>query len=328
MRRVLLSVVVALLGVGALLGVWSYQALNQKKAIDAIEVNIAAGTSTHKIATQLQRQGVISSQLLFRLWSRWTKTSNQLQAGYYRFEGLMSMLDVMEQMQQGQVLQLQVTVAEGLRTPEVLQHLAQSTATPLPQWQEAWQSLSDPLRFENLPVEGVLLPETYTYTLPVDPKKILQQMMQAQRALLQTITVETDWNRLRILASIIEKETALDEERPLVSAVIRNRMALGMRLQMDPTVIYGMVMRDGAFSGNITREDLKRDTPWNSYTRQGIPPSPICNPGQASLRAAANPADATVLYFVANGEGGHWFSDSLAAHQQRVRQWINIERQR
>lgn len=150
-------------------------------------------------------------------------------------------------------------------------------------------------------------------------------MVQAQEKVLKEIKPESV-QRLRIIASIIEKETSLDKERPLVSAAIHNRLDLGMRLQMDPTVIYGIWKRDGVFSGNIQRKDLKTDTPWNTYTRKGLPPTPICNPGAASLRAAANPADVSYVYFVADGSGGHAFASTLAEHQANVKKWVKLER--
>ncbi|MDQ6973962.1 MAG: endolytic transglycosylase MltG, partial [Mariprofundaceae bacterium] len=168
-------------------------------------------------------------------------------------------------------------------------------------------------------------PETYTYRLPIQPKIILQSMLKGQTHILQSLPKEQR-EKIRIMASVIEKETALTQERPWVAAVIRNRLRFNMPLQMDPTVIYGIWKRDGVFSGNIHRKDLRTDTPWNSYTRKGLPPTPICNPSIASLHAAMHPADVNYLYFVANGTGGHAFAASLAEHQRNVRAWVRLER--
>ncbi|MCF7821498.1 MAG: endolytic transglycosylase MltG, partial [Mariprofundaceae bacterium] len=192
----------------------------------------------------------------------------------------------------------------------------------LKDWRLALESL-----LPNQEWEGKLLPVPYNYSKPVVPVALLEQMIAAQRAVIASlITNQLDAERLRIIASIIEKETGVDAERPLVSAVIRNRISRGMPLQMDPTVIYGLWKRDGSFSGNIRRDDLAGDTPWNSYTRRGLPPTPICNPGIASLRAAAMPADVSYLYFVADGTGGHAFASTFEEHQANVKKWISIER--
>jgi len=221
-----------------------------------------------------------------------------------------------------------VTIAEGLRSDEVLAQLAEQTQTPLQRWQEAYrQILAGPQGVKD--GEGLLLPETYTYRRPVDARALLIDMLTAQHDLLQTLVPSwLDVKGLRIVASIIEKETALDAERPLIAAVIRNRLARHMALQMDPTVIYGLWREDGGFSGNLHKGDLQRDTPWSSYTRKGLPPTPICNPGAASLRAAAHPADVDYLYFVADGSGGHAFAATLEEHNANVRRWMRVERQR
>ena len=154
-------------------------------------------------------------------------------------------------------------------------------------------------------------------------------MIKAQRVVLNALSSDpTVQERLRITASIIEKETMIDHERPLVSAVIRNRLVKRMPLQMDPTVIYGIWKTTGTFSGDIRKRDLSADTPWNTYTRRGLPPTPIGNPGAASLRAAATPADVDYLFFVADGTGGHKFAATHEGHLANVEQWIRIERQK
>ncbi|MDQ6966688.1 MAG: endolytic transglycosylase MltG, partial [Mariprofundaceae bacterium] len=215
-------------------------------------------------------------------------------------------------------------IPEGLRSDEVLALLAGQTGTSPQQWQQVYQQL-----LGGKEGEGRLLPETYTYRKPVNPHAILLDMLKGQHDLMQRLVPTwLDAEKLRIVASIIEKETAVDKERPLVAAVIRNRLAKRMALQMDPTVIYGLWRTDGTFSGNLHKGDLKRDTPWSSYTRKGLPPTPICNPGEASLKAAAQPADVDYLYFVADGSGGHAFASTLEEHNANVRQWIKIERKR
>ncbi|MDX8408322.1 MAG: endolytic transglycosylase MltG [Mariprofundaceae bacterium] len=301
---------------------WLYVQVHAESGpAEAVELSVPSGASSGRIAELLARQHVIESPFLFRLYVRITGKASRLRSGYYRFAGAASLQQVVERLVRGDVLTFQVTVPEGLRTDQVLALLAEQTEVPLLRWQQALHQL-----LPDEP-EGRLLPETYQYTKPVDPQGLLRAMWRAQQQLLAELTdVEAEQERLRIMASIIEKETALADERPIVAAVIRNRLQRNMPLQMDPTVIYGIWKTRGAFSGNIHRRDLSSDTPWNTYTRRGLPPTPIGNPGADSLRAAAHPADSDALYFVADGKGGHLFASTLAEHQANVRRWVRIER--
>jgi len=300
---------------------WMWQQLYAKNPVSEVSLVVSSGASSHGIANSLQKQGVIDSAWLFRLAARLAGTATQIKAGEYVFSGDMSVVDILDKLVAGDVKLHRVTIPEGLRTQVMLQMLAEHTKSSLADWQAALK-----LILKSDEQEGRLLPETYTYSKPIRPKEILMSMVQAQEKILKEIKPESV-QRLRIIASIIEKETSLDKERPLVSAAIHNRLRLGMRLQMDPTVIYGIWKRDGVFSGNIQRKDLKTDTPWNTYTRRGLPPTPICNPRAASLRAAANPADVSYVYFVADGSGGHAFASTLAAHQANVKKWVKLERE-
>lgn len=286
-----------------------------------VVLEVGSGMSTAEIGRHLQRLGVIRSALAFRLLARLSGKAGRLQSGEYRFADAADLMTVLNRLERGDVLLHRVTVAEGLRTDEVLALLAGATGVALADWQSAMASL-----LQGKDGEGVLLPETYTYRRPVEPKQLLATMMEAQQRLLAgLLPAWIDADGLRIVASIVEKETALPEERPLVAAVIKNRLARHMALHMDPTVIYGLIREDGSFSGNLRKVDLRRDTPWNTYTRRGLPPTPICNPGAASLRAAAQPAAVDYLYFVANGTGGHEFASTLPEHTQNVRRWLAIE---
>ena len=292
--------------------------------IKSVDVMIESGAASAHIAKKLEEAGVIDAAWKFRVLVRLTGKAGALKVGQYHFEGNMSLWDVVNKIERGEVMRFQVTVPEGLRTHDILSLLAEKTNTDLKRWRLAMEAL-----LQDEEWEGRLLPETYSYTKPINPNKMLSQMIEAQKQLLATMIAHPlDAERLRIIASIIEKETAVDAERPLVSAVIHNRIKLGMPLQMDPTVIYGIWRRDGSFSGDIKRHDLAADTPWNTYRHRGLPPTPICNPGEASLRAAANPADVTYLYFVADGTGGHTFATTHEEHQANVQKWIKIERQR
>jgi len=289
----------------------------------SVQVMIPHGASTIKIARLLQQQGVIASQRLFRLLVRYEAAGNGLRSGLYGFEKPATMSQIIARLQRGDVMHFKVTVPEGLRSDEVLDLLAARTATDVADWKRALHEL---LPGES---EGRLLPETYQYNKPIQIKRMVQSMIQAQAKIMAELSKDVhEQQRLRIMASIVEKETRLAKERPLVAAVIRNRLKRGMPLQMDPTVIYGMWKRDGHFSGNIRKKDLRTNTAWNTYTNRGLPPTPIGNPGAASLRAAAAPADVTYLFFVADGTGGHQFATTLAEHNANVARWVKLEREK
>jgi UPF0755 protein len=319
----LITLLVLLSGLGAYYTVQTQVSVQPPEARTLV---ITPGTSTQGIARKLEAAGVIRSAFMFRLLARLRGDAQELQSGEYSFSEPAKLSQVMQRLRHGDVVLHRLTVAEGLRNDEILVLLASQTQTPLALWQEAFEKMLEQRKIEG---EGFLLPETYTYRLPVDAHAVLLDMFKAQQALMKTLLPTwKDAQGLRIVASIVEKETAVDAERPLVAAVIRNRLERRMALQMDPTVIYGLWHEDGNFSGNLRKGDLRRDTPWNSYTRKGLPPTPICNPGAASLRAAADPADVEYLYFVADGSGGHAFASTLEEHNANVRHWMKFERNR
>ncbi|MFQ5356016.1 MAG: endolytic transglycosylase MltG [Mariprofundaceae bacterium] len=300
----------------------SYQIFMDTRPPVQVEIVIPDGASTAQIGKTLYQNKIIRSAYLFRLLAKFNGLSANLQSGHYRFRQKADMQMVMRRIYEGDVILYQLTVPEGLRLDEIIKLLAEKTETDPDIWQRTLSGIT-----KGTEAEGLLLPETYTYQKPVQPKRVLMQMITSQQKILDSLgQVWLDHKQLRIVASIIEKETSLDAERPLVASVIRNRILKRMPLQMDPTVIYGLWRTDGSFSGNLRKKDLSRDTPWNTYTRSGLPVSPISNPGEASLRAAANPADTNYLYFVADGRGGHIFASSLAEHDKNVRRWLKIER--
>ncbi|NWF35703.1 endolytic transglycosylase MltG [Mariprofundus sp. KV] len=316
----------SLFGAVLLLGLcgWMFWQISaQHQPAQAVELEIPKGASTIKIGRLLQEQGVITSKLAFRIAARLHGVSAGLQSGLYRFEEPASIKVIIERLERGDVMRFQVTVPEGLRNDEIIALLASKTGIK----GEVWQAELNKLLPES--PDGRLLPETYQYTKPLNPAELLSSMIKAQQVVLNALSSDPAvQERLRIAASIIEKETMLDHERPLVSAVIRNRLVKRMPLQMDPTVIYGIWKTTGTFSGDIRKRDLSADTPWNTYTRRGLPPTPIGNPGAASLKAAAAPADVDYLFFVADGTGGHKFAATHEGHLANVEQWIRIERQK
>ncbi len=310
------------------LAVYVWQSVYAQQALEQQSLMIPVGASSFSIAHRLEQENIITSALHFRWLSRLLGVSAQLKSGLYNFDGQLNTLQVLAIVTKGEVQQFKLTIPEGLRTAEMLDLLAQRTQTPRGIWQQAMLKIT-----QNNAFEGLFLPETYHYNQPIDAYTFLQQMFDGRIQVEAVLAAELGWSeaqivRNRIMASIVEKETALAHERVWVSAAIHNRLRLHMPLQMDPTVIYGMYQTLGDFSGNIRRQDLRTDTPWNTYTRRGLPPTPIANPGAASLRAAAYPAAVDYLYFVADGTGGHAFASTLAEHNANVQQWIRVERQR
>ena len=218
----------------------------------------------------------------------------------------------------GKVMQHTLTIPEGLTSEQIIARLSDNDV------------LSGNIR--DVPREGTLLPETYKFSRGMSREQLISRMQQQQKKLVQEI-----WERrsselpvrtpeqLVILASIIEKETGKPEERTRVAAVFANRLKQKMKLQSDPTIVYGLVFGKGSLGRPISRADIQSQTPYNTYVIDGLPPGPIANPGRASLEAAANPARTKELYFVADGTGGHVFSDSYAEHQKNVARLRGIE---
>jgi UPF0755 protein len=217
------------------------------------------------------------------------------------------------------VVQHAFTVAEGLTSEQIVARLLEN------------QSLSGQIK--EIPREGTLLPETYRFTLGMPRDQIVQRMQQAHKRVLQDVWEHRMQDlpyktpeQLVTMASIVEKETGKAEERTRVAAVFTNRLKTKMRLQSDPTIIYGLTGGKGALGRPILRSEIDQATPYNTYVIDGLPPGPIANPGRASLEAAANPARTKELYFVADGTGGHAFADNYAEHQKNVAKLRVLER--
>jgi len=283
-------------------------------------VQIEFGTSLRDIAELLESESVIRNADLFYWHTRYTGIYKGVQAGEYEFLPGMSQLDVQQKMLTHDVVQRFVTIAEGLASKEVIDRLM---AVP-----ELDGEVSE------IPKEGSLLPETYSFTRN-DKREIIIFRMQAAMA-----AAETDlwpqrapdlpfdsWQEAVILASIVEKETGVAAERGKVAGVFVNRLRKGMRLQSDPTVIYGITNGAGPLGRKLRRSDLDTDTPYNTYTRTGLPPGPICNPGRDALKAVLNPEQTEALFFVADGSGGHAFAKTLAEHNRNVAKWRKLQKQ-
>jgi UPF0755 protein len=283
-------------------------------------VNIPRGLGVREIADLLQREGVIDQPWVFfgGVWVR--KARDELKSGEYMFPRQASLRDVVNIIVEGKVIQHQLTVAEGLTSEQIVARLMENDILTG--------------NIKEIPKEGSLLPETYNFTRGMSREQMIQRMQHEQRRIVQEV-----WERrasdlplenpdqLIVLASIIEKETGKTEERTRVAAVFVNRLKQRMKLQSDPTIIYGLVGGKGTLGRPIMRSEIELKTRYNTYVIDGLPPGPIANPGRASLEAAASPARTKELYFVADGTGGHSFSETLDQHQKSVTRLRQIEQQ-
>lgn len=286
---------------------------------------VEPGASLHSIARQLQAEGIIEQPRYLTLLGRWHGSAARLQAGEYRLEPGIRPLEILDKMEAGEVVQYALTIVEGWNFRELLQAVSQH-----PKLQHTLSGLSGAQIMQLLGApgqhpEGRFLPETYHFSAGLTDLDFLKRAYEAMTAVLERewqqraegLPYESSYEAL-IMASIIEKETGVPEERPQIAGVFVRRLERNMRLQTDPTVIYGL---GETFDGDIRRRDLRRDTPYNTYTRHGLPPTPIALPGADAIHAALHPASGDSLYFVSKGDGSHHFSATLEEHINAVRQY-------
>jgi UPF0755 protein len=284
-------------------------------------VNIPQRAGKRDIADVLNREGVIDVNPWIFIGSVYAlKASSDLKPGEYAFQKNASLHDVIGTIVEGKVVQHSVTVPEGLTSEQIVARLTESDI------------FSGSVR--EIPREGTLLPETYKFPRGTSREQVIQRMQQAQKRVLAEI-----WERrspdlpvkspdqLVTLASIVEKETGKPDERSRVAAVFVNRLKQKIKLQSDPTIIYGLVGGRGTLGRPIKRSEISQPSPYNTYVIEGLPPGPISNPGRASLEATANPARTRDLYFVADGTGGHAFTETYDLHQKNVAKLRAMERQ-
>jgi UPF0755 protein len=281
-------------------------------------VNIPRGSGMHDIADMLSREGVIDQPWLFIGGVLVLKAREDLKAGEYEFKAHSSMRDVVATIVEGKVVAHQVSIPEGLTSQQIVARLLQDDI------------LAGSVR--EIPREGSLLPDTYNFARGVSRDQMIQRMQQAQQRLLRDVWDHRSGDlplktpeQLVVLASLVEKETGRPDERTRVAAVFVNRLKQKMRLQSDPTIIYGLVGGKGTLGRPIMKSEIEQPTPYNTYVIDGLPPGPIANPGRASLEAAASPARTRELYFVADGSGGHVFAESYEQHQKNVARLRSIE---
>lgn len=294
-------------------------------------VMIEKGSSSEEIVELLEREGVISrpgwlwGALLIRdVQSKFTSdpaASKRAKAGEYLFKPAVTMNDVIEIITSGRAVEHTITIPEGLTSEQIVERLKEN------------ELLAGDIA--QIPVEGALLPDTYKITRGTSREALLARMQREQRRVLADVWAKRSkeiplksMRELVTLASIVEKETGKADERPRIASVFYNRLEKKMRLQSDPTIIYGIVGGKGILGRGLTRAEIDRPTPYNTYAINGLPPGPIANPGKAALEATANPSKVRDIFFVADGTGGHVFAETLEQHNRNVARWRQIEASR
>jgi len=321
LRSKVLIALVVILALGAGFGVgavrWAFHQIEAPGPLATARIHVVPkGAGMSQIARDLEAAGIIADQKLFRLYARYLKLDSGLHAGEYEFQPGISMEDVLAQLVAGKTVLRFVTIPEGLTSHE---------ATALVAAAVGMKGIAD------VPAEGSILPETYTFTLDENRAVLVGRMKQAMKDTVaelwakraEGLPVNTPEEAV-ILASIVEKETGLPEERQRVAAVFVNRLNRGMKLQSDPTVVYAITRGERELGRALRFKDLEVKDPYNTYYAAGLPPGPICNPGRAAIAAVLNPIESKELYFVADGTGGHAFAETLIEHNRNVAKWRKI----
>lgn len=285
---------------------------------EPVLVTVNSGDTLTRVTPRLLEAGAISNTEIFRIGARYSGLASQLKFGEYELPAGASMEEILLVLTSGRSIQYKVTIAEGLTSYEVVQVL-----------------LADPVltgELPTIPPEGSLAPNTYLFGRGATRESIIETMSEAQIDILNAAWIGRmpdhpvqSAEDLLILASIIEKETGVAQEREQVASVFVNRLRLGMRLETDPTVIYGVTLGREVLGRGLRQSELDRETPYNTYKIPGLPPTPIANPGKAAIEAAANPDDTPYIFFVADGTGGHAFATNYEDHKRNVARWRALE---
>jgi UPF0755 protein len=329
-KRLVTLLVLLLMGAAAA-AAWVYAGVRRPYrgySVDEQFVDIRPGTGTRAIGERLVEAGVVRDQLTFRIALLMSGRATRLKAGEYRFVEAATAGDVIGKLARGDVYVIPVTFPEGLTVAEMAKIAEARGFGPAAAFVNASRDVS-PIRALDpaaRDLEGYLFPETYPLSRHADARGIVRLMTDAfDRALSPELRAAARARGLSIrqlvtLASIVEKETARPEERPLVASVYENRLRIGMALQCDPTVIFALE-QVGRYHGNLHHDDLSFDSPYNTYRYPGLPPGPIAAPGRASLEAVVHPADSTYLYFVSRNDGSHQFAATLDEHNRNVQKY-------
>jgi len=332
-RALILLVLLSIIAVGAWIAFSLYNPY-QGFAAPGIFVYIPKGSSGRTISRILADQGVVRSQWTFALLCR-EQSNRRLQAGEYYFDHPQTAFEVFDMLAAGKVFVLTVTVPEGYNTMQIADLLQEKKLVTRDDFLVAARDAT-PIRdlAPTAPsVEGFLFPATYQFPRHISAPRIISEMTQHFRTEWNTLTAASPpasgqtAQQIVTLASLVESETPKPDERPIVAGVFENRLRKKMALACDPTVVYALEQK-GAYTGTLTSADMRVDSPYNTYRNPGLPPGPIANPGEASLRAALQPATVDFLYFVADTEGGHFFSKTFAEHIRNIARYHQLLNQK
>lgn len=321
----------ALVLAGAAGGLWLFH--SQQRAMELplrigdepFVYTVPRGTSISRVARDLETAGIVESALRLEMQARWSGAASRIKAGEYALERGLTPIGLLDLLVAGTVVQHPFTIVEGWTFSELRRRISRSAA-----FVQTLHGLSDDevmtrLGLEGVHPEGRFFPETYHFPAGATDVQLLQRAFRAMSTYLDSAWVRrtgdlplSSPDEVLVLASIVEKETGAAEERARIAGVFVSRLRRGMRLETDPTVIYGMGDR---FDGNLTRADLRRDTPYNTYTRKGLPPTPIAIAGAAAIDAVVAPIEDGSLYFVSKGDGRHVFSTTYEDHRRAVRRY-------
>ena len=314
---------IVLVTAGAGLALWYGKATFEERgpSTENDTVLVKPNTGLIQIADLLERNGLISDGVIFRLGVQAYDNDDKLKAGEYEIKAGASMHEIMELLKSGRSMLYSLTVPEGVTVDQAFQRIASN------------EVLTGDMPPE-MPQEGALIADTQRFTRGTTRQEVINKMLAEQKKLVEGIWERRapdhplkDIEEFVTLASIVEKETGVADERSRVAAVFLNRLGKGMRLQSDPTIVYGLFGGKGKPSDRpIYRSDIDKPTPYNTYVINGLPPTPIANPGRASLEAVANPSKTEDLYFVADGTGGHVFATTLEEHNENVARWRALEK--
>ena len=324
-RIVLLGIVSSILLCLLLTALWVYHALQPVNGTgENRNFVVDGGASLNQVAGDLENAHIIRSSTLFRLAGRFMGYDHLIKTGEYRLSAAMSPLKILETLKDGRIVTHSITIPEGFNLRQIAELMEQKGFSDKASFNEQTRdgSLTARLDLSGDTLEGYLYPDTYRFRRNEDARKIIDVMVKRFREMVSPMAARIKDSGMTLhqvitLASIVEKETGSPEERPMIASVFLNRLKKNMRLESDPTVIYGI----RNFNGNLTKRDLKTETPYNTYVIKGLPPGPIANPGLASILAVLNPAKSNYYYFVSKNNGTHYFSKTLKEHNRAVRRF-------
>lgn len=332
LKKMIVSILFAVFLVGAVLA-WkaiSFLSTAPSKTKTEIIFEVPTGTAFYQVSQGLYRQGLITDEFMFRVMAKILRQTTRLKVGEYRLSTDMGPRAVLAMLTSGNSISYSLTVPEGFNIYEIrilLNNLWQGRGDEFFKLIQDKKFITQLTSLSDLSsLEGYLFPETYILTKYTPMEALVRRMYEGFQKNINEVNgqspkVKLDLREQLILASVIEKETGAPEERPLISSVFHNRLRRGMRLQSDPTILYGILAETGEYTKNIKKSDILRPTPYNTYTVKALPVGPIANPGKAALWAAVNPVDSNYLYFVSKNDGTHIFSETYAEHDKAVKSY-------